>query len=278
MKTSPFSGFRALTNFARLSLGGFVACAFLSCTLPATAADNAKVQAVPTTTVHKIEEAPPSTDNAITVSPGTGTFQGLIPPAGSSVVNPPHAADKSTSPAPTPTTTVRYGGDKPDGEDTHPPLNLTADRAELVRLDTDAASVIVGNPENVNIQMENRKLMVLTPAKSGATYMTILDDSGKVVMQRHIIVSSPKNNYIRIRRSCNGNMKNCAQTTVYYCPGMCHAVGGEAIGATTVSSASGNSEDKDAKDGNTTATEGGAPATPPAPQTTTAPPAPSPGY
>ncbi|MDB5490399.1 MAG: hypothetical protein JWO78_248 [Micavibrio sp.] len=227
MKTSMFSGFPVVTDFARFLFGAAIACFVLSCAIPAIAADAATEKGAPTTTVHKLNEAPPVVDNPVTVSPGTGTFQGLIPPAGSAVANPPHAADKSTAPSPTPTATVRYGAAKPDGEDTHPPLNLSADRAELVRLDTEASSVIVGNPETVNIQMENRKLLVLTPAKAGATYLSVLDDAGNVVMQRHIIVSSPKNNYIRIRRSCNGSAKNCQQTSVYYCPGMCHAVGGE---------------------------------------------------
>jgi hypothetical protein len=265
MKISIFPGFPASVDFVRLFFRGLITCAILSCAVPAMAADNAKDQTAPTTGVHKLEEAPPVVENPITVSPGTSTFQGLIPPAGSAVVNPVHAADKSTAPAPTPTATVRYGAPKPDGEDTHPPLNLTADRAELVRLDTDAASVIVGNPETVNIQMENRKLLVLTPAKAGATYLSILDDAGNVIMQRHIIVSSPKNNYIRIRRSCNANMKNCEQTSVYYCPGMCHAVGGATVNAAAASGVSGNGG------GDTAAPEGTSPAPAPNPDTTAAP-------
>lgn len=220
------AGFPVHTNFVRTPAKLLLACAVLYFSAPVAAAEVAKEQVAPNVAVHQLTDAPPVVENPVTVSPGTSTFQGLIPPAGSAVVNPPHAIDKSTAPAPAPTATVTYGAPKPDGEDTHPALNLTADRAELVRLDTEAASVIVGNPENLNIQLENRKLLVLTPAKAGATYLSILDDSGNVIMQRHIIVSSPKNNYIRIRRSCNGSTANCQQTSVYYCPGMCHAVGG----------------------------------------------------
>lgn len=171
------------------------------------------------------EEISADTVSPTTVSPGTSTFQGLMPPAGSAVINPIPAKDTTTAPKPVPTATVHYGASKPDGEDTHPTLTLSPDKAELVRLDTDAASVIVGSPDNLNVQLENRRLLVLTPNKPGATYLSILDDQGDVIMQRHVIVASPKANYIRIRRSCSGQSSSCQETSVYYCPGMCHAVG-----------------------------------------------------
>ena len=43
-------------------------------------------------------------------------------------------------------------------------------------------------------------------------------------MQRHVIVGSPKQKYVRIRKSCSGNQKDCQPTQVYYCPDMCHKV------------------------------------------------------
>lgn len=150
--------------------------------------------------------APAAETPAIDVTAGTGdtpAFQGLIPPAAA----------------------VSYGGDKPAGTDTHPTLNLTPDKSELVRLDQDAGSIVVGNPDHLGVLMDNRRLLILVPRLAGATYMTVLDSKGKVIMQRHIIVGSPKSDYIRIRRSCAGEAKGCQPTSVYYCPGMCHPVG-----------------------------------------------------
>lgn len=134
-----------------------------------------------------------------------GNFQGLIPPSGS-------------------TPSISYGTPKPDGEDTHPALRLTPDKSELVRLDRDAASVIVGNPNHLGVLMDNPRLLILIPRQPGATYMTLLDKQGAVIMQRHVIVASPKSDYIRIRRSCANGARDCAETSVYYCPGMCHKV------------------------------------------------------
>ena len=120
---------------------------------------------------------------------------------------------------------VTYGLEAPSGSDTHPILKITPDKSELVRLDRDAASIVVGNPDHLGILMDNRRLLILVPRQPGATYMTVLDESGAVIMQRHVIVASPQADYIRIRRSCAGQGSGCQETSVYYCPGMCHPVG-----------------------------------------------------
>ena len=121
------------------------------------------------------------------------------------------------------------------GETTHGPLRLTPDKSELVRLDAKAASIIVGNPTHVNVLAESAQTLVFVPRQPGATYVTVLNQMGEVVMARHVIVASPQKKYVRIRKSCNGEVKNCQSTQVYYCPDMCHEIalseGGEDGGA-----------------------------------------------
>lgn len=112
-------------------------------------------------------------------------------------------------------------------QETHPVLKMTPDRSELVRLDREAHSVIVGNPNHVTVMLDTPRLAVIIPRNPGATYFTVLDKDGKVVMQRHVVVSSPKKDYVRIRRSC-GNVPQgtpCQPTSVYFCPDMCHEIG-----------------------------------------------------
>lgn len=115
---------------------------------------------------------------------------------------------------------------KLDGE-THPVLNLSPDKSELVPLDRDAHSVIIGNSSHVTVLLDTPKLAVVIPRLAGATYFTILDKDGKTIMQRHVVVSAPKKNYVRIRRSC-GNVPDgtdCKPQSVYFCPDMCHEIG-----------------------------------------------------
>lgn len=134
-------------------------------------------------------------------------FSGLIPPSGVT-------ADVTT-----------YGIENLSGDDTHPMLKITSDKSEIIRLDREAASIVVGSPDHLGVLMDNRRLLILVPRAPGATYMTVLDAEGSVIMQRHVIVASPKTDYIRIRRSCAGQGSDCQPTSVYYCPGMCHPVG-----------------------------------------------------
>ncbi|MBL4804301.1 MAG: pilus assembly protein N-terminal domain-containing protein [Alphaproteobacteria bacterium] len=108
---------------------------------------------------------------------------------------------------------------------THPPIKLTPDKSELIRLDQPAGSIIIGNPAHLSILTDTSQILVLIPRAPGATYFTILDREGNVIMQRHAIVASPKEKYIRIRNSCAGTGDDdCQATQVFYCPDMCHSI------------------------------------------------------
>ena len=143
---------------------------------------------------------------------------------------------------------------------THPTVHLTPDKSELVRLDEDASSIIIGNPLHINVVADSSKTLVIVPRVPGATHFTVLGKNGQVLMQRHVIVASPKEDYIRVKRTCTEEAGDgCQQTSVFYCPDMCHEIGimvdpGETSQqADTSSGQSGNS----AEDGNSA---------PPAPQ------------
>jgi hypothetical protein len=118
-----------------------------------------------------------------------------------------------------------------EDNETHPPIRLTPDKSEIVRLDAAAATVLVGNPAHLSVLAENSKTLVLVGRAPGATHFAVLDSKGGMIMQRHVIVASPKEKYVRIRSSCaSGGSENCQATRVYYCPDMCHEVvidGGE---------------------------------------------------
>lgn len=110
-------------------------------------------------------------------------------------------------------------------EPTHPPLKITPDKSEIVRLDQDASTVIVGNPNHISVLADNVRTLVLVAKSPGATFFTVLNAKGDVVMQRHVIVAQPGEKYVRVRKSCAGSKDgNCQQTQVFYCPDMCHQI------------------------------------------------------
>lgn len=110
------------------------------------------------------------------------------------------------------------------GDATHPPLTLTPDKSHLLRLDRAAGTIIVGNEAHLGVLLDTPQTAVLVPRAPGATYFTVLDGNRNVIMQRHVLVAAPEEHYIRIRRSCANAAAGCRETSVYYCPEMCHEV------------------------------------------------------
>lgn len=125
-----------------------------------------------------------------------------------------------------PVTTPPSGTAVEDISATHPILRLSPDKTEMVTLDRDAQSIVIGNPDHASVLMENPRLLLVVPRQPGATHFSVLDKDGAVIMQRHVVVAAPREKYVRIRRSCANASRggNCEPVTVYYCPDMCHEV------------------------------------------------------
>ena len=108
-----------------------------------------------------------------------------------------------------------------------PTINLSMDRSELLRLEKNAGSIIVGNPTHASVLMDTPQLLVIVPKAPGATHFTVLDADGEVMLQRHVIVAAPQENYIRVRSSyCGEDADECVKTQSYFCEneGMCHEI------------------------------------------------------
>ena len=110
--------------------------------------------------------------------------------------------------------------------ETHPLLHLTPDKSEILHLDAEAASIVIGNPAHVNVLLDTPKTLIVVPRAEGASHFTVIGKDGNTLMQRHVVVGGSKENYVRIRRSCANaaNSSNCRATSVYFCPDMCHEV------------------------------------------------------
>lgn len=105
---------------------------------------------------------------------------------------------------------------------THDVFYLTPDRSEIINLEKKAGSIIIGNPAHLNIIADSSSRLVVVPRAPGATHFTILAQNGDILMQRHAIIAGPKQDYIKIKRTCMGD--DCQPSSVFYCPGMCHEI------------------------------------------------------
>lgn len=106
---------------------------------------------------------------------------------------------------------------------THPQLKLTPDRSVILKMDHPVATVVVGNPNHVNVLVDSATRLIVVPRAEGASHFTAMDVEGNIVMQRHVIVAGEEKNYVRIRRGC-GDDANCQRSSVYYCPDSCHEI------------------------------------------------------
>lgn len=106
----------------------------------------------------------------------------------------------------------------------YPIMRMTQDKSEMVKLEQEAASVIVGNPNNISVMLDTPTTLVIVPRIAGASHFTVMGKDGSIIMQRHVIVGAQKEKYVRIRRSCNAGQGNCQAMSTYFCPDTCHEV------------------------------------------------------
>ena len=109
----------------------------------------------------------------------------------------------------------------------YPIMRMTQDKSELVKLTNEAASVVVGNPNHINVLLDTPDTLIVVPRAAGASHFTVMGKDGNIVMQRHVIVGAAKEKYVRIRRSCNAanaGSANCQAISTYFCPDSCHEV------------------------------------------------------
>lgn len=115
----------------------------------------------------------------------------------------------------------------PDVERDKTVLRLAPGQSKTIALATDAASVIVANPTNASVFLDNSRLLVIVPRAPGATGFTVLDRNGKEILNQQIVVDNADDaTYVRVTRICGaatvGSLSNnCIPSSVYFCPDNC---------------------------------------------------------
>lgn len=102
-------------------------------------------------------------------------------------------------------------------------LRLTSNKDQIIRLDQDAASVIVNNPAHATVLLDSPRLLIIMPRDPGATSFKVLNGDGAVILQKDIIVTNAQPKYVRIRRMCTGGA-GCVPEAYFYCPDGCYEV------------------------------------------------------
>ena len=103
-------------------------------------------------------------------------------------------------------------------------VRISPGKSEIIHLEQDAASVIVSNPAHAAIMLDSPRVLIVLPRAPGATSFTVLDATGKTIMEKKVIVSSGREPYVRVRKICTGGDPGCAPSSYYYCPDGCYEV------------------------------------------------------
>lgn len=103
-------------------------------------------------------------------------------------------------------------------------LNVAPDKPEILRLDEEASSVIVGSPKYASVTLDSPTTLLIMPRAQGSTSLTVLNKRGEIIMERRLIVGGPQDDYVRIRRACTPSMQGCVPSQLYYCPDGCSDV------------------------------------------------------
>jgi Flp pilus assembly secretin CpaC len=94
-----------------------------------------------------------------------------------------------------------------DGTDVLP---VEVDHARIVQIDHPAATVIVGNPAIVDVEVLSSNRLVLTGRSYGITNLVILDADGDIVMDQQVAVQSFEDNTVRVYRQASRVTYACA--------------------------------------------------------------------
>lgn len=94
--------------------------------------------------------------------------------------------------------------------DQGPTLGVAVDHARIIEIDRPAATVIVGNPAIVDVEVLSSERLVLTGRSYGITNIVILDQAGEMILDEQVAVQTFENNTVRVYRQASRITYACA--------------------------------------------------------------------
>lgn len=90
------------------------------------------------------------------------------------------------------------------------PLRVVLDKYELVRLNTDVATVLIANPDIADVAVEKSRLLFLIGRSPGETMLVLLDEAGREIMNTSIVVVPNLEREVTIHRGAEEATFSCA--------------------------------------------------------------------
>ncbi len=83
-------------------------------------------------------------------------------------------------------------------------------KTKPLRLSTDAASVVIGNPNIADVAVHNGKLIFVSGKSFGTTNLMIFDKAGNTIYSSDIVVTTNTANLVTVNRAGNNYTYDCA--------------------------------------------------------------------
>ncbi len=89
-------------------------------------------------------------------------------------------------------------------------IKVTVDQARIMRLNTSAQTIIVGNPIIADVNIQDGQILVVMGKNSGSTNIIALDGEGREIANIDIIVESSGNNSLTLYKGSSRISMNCS--------------------------------------------------------------------
>lgn len=92
-------------------------------------------------------------------------------------------------------------------------VEVTLDQAQIMRLPTGVATIVIGNPLIADGALQAGNLLVVTGKGYGTTNLMALDRGGRVLMDKSITVSGPRNSdLVTVYKGVDRESWSCSPT------------------------------------------------------------------
>lgn len=89
-------------------------------------------------------------------------------------------------------------------------FTIESGKTKPLRLTTEAASVVVGNPNIADVAVHNGKLIFISGKTFGTTNLMIFDKAGNTIYSNDIVVTTNTANLVTVNRGGNNFTYDCA--------------------------------------------------------------------
>jgi hypothetical protein len=122
------------------------------------------------------------------------------------------------------------------------PLRVVLDKYELVRLNTDVATVLIANPDIADVAVEKSRLLFLIGRSPGETMLVLLDEAGREIMNTSIVVVPNLEREVTVHR---GTRRGNALEATFSCAPRCTPIPNPGRRAPATGGGGGDSEEED---------------------------------